>query len=137
MPPMFSLLCILSFIGSGLSAFLYFFMAVYYNEIYTRFESGEVVVPGLELFMTGGIPFFLLESLLNALSFVGVLFMWKRRIIGFHLYTAAQVFLLMVPVAFLEGRPFMAADAFISGAFVLLYYIQLRRLGLFSTNNNS
>lgn len=136
-PPMFVLLCVLSFIGSGLSAFLYFVMAINFDFVVGQFESGEIVMPQLELFLTGGMSFFLLESILNALAFVGVRLMWQRKLVGFHLYTAAQVFLALVPVAFLEGRPFMIADTFLSGAFVLLYYMQLRRFGLFNSQSGS
>ncbi len=128
---MFVLLCTLSFIGSGLSAFIYFFMAANFDEISQKIISGEFSVPNFDLFITGGAPFFLLESILNAVAFGGVMFMWNRKIIGFHLYTAAQLFLSMVPTAFLKGHPFLATDAVMSGIFVLLYYLQMRRFGFF------
>lgn len=128
-PPMFVLLCTLSFIGSGISAFMYLIMALNFEEMSRMMEDSEFAVPNLSLFLTGGAPFFMLESILNAVAFAGVLYMWNRKITGFHLYTAAQLFLAMVPIAFLEGHPFMVTDAIISGLFVLLYYLQMKRFG--------
>lgn len=136
-PPMFVLICVLSFIGSGLSAFLYLVMALNFDLVVTQFENGEIEIPQLELFLTGGMSFFLLESLLNAISFIGVRYIWNKKLVGFHLYTASQLFLILVPVVFLKGHPFMVADALLSGVFVLLYYVQLRRFGLFDSNVGS
>ena len=132
-PPMFVVLCVLSFIGSGMPALAYTFMAANFNEVVTMAESGQVMLPdNFSLFLSGGPAFFALEALLNAVSFGGVWAMWYRRAIGFHLYAGAQLFLALVPTAFLEGNPFLVADAVLSAGFVLMYYLQLKRQGVFS-----
>jgi len=96
-PKILTILCILSFIGSGMGMIAYLFYGLMFNEVETMIEEGQFAFPGIEILMSGGNKYFLMGSLLYLISFAGVLFMWKMRAIGFHLYTAAQILMLILP----------------------------------------
>ncbi len=120
-PKILTILCILSFIGSGMGMIAYLFYRLMFNEVETMIEEGQFAFPGIEILMSGGNKYFLMGSLLYLISFAGVLFMWKMRAIGFHLYTAAQILMLILPFLALENYPVPFVDFIITLIFILLY----------------
>lgn len=121
-----TVLCILTFIGSGLAAFSNLFIYLSFDEVRYIFEDYDLDFPELELIFSGGKTFFIGGFILYMLSLSGALQMWKLRKIGFHFYTAAQLFILLLPVVMLKSYPFSFVGLFITAAFIYGYYSQLK-----------
>ena len=125
-PELLTMLCILTFIGSGLAAFanLTFFLS--YDEIQYMFDDLSKEFPEIALILNGGKKFFIAGFILYTISLMGALQMWKLRKIGFHLYTAAQVFILILPVVTIESFEISIFGILITVAFILSYFSQLK-----------
>lgn len=65
--------------------------------------------------------FYLAQSVLYLLSLIGAILMWNLRKMGFHIYTVAQILLLISYNLFLSSQPFPLIPLFISITFILLY----------------
>lgn len=121
-----TVLCILTFIGSGLAAFSNMFIYLSFDEVRYIFDDYGFDFPELEMIFSGGKTFFMGGFILYILSLAGALQMWKLKKIGFHLYTAAQIFILLLPVVSLKSYPFSFFGLFITAAFIYGYYSQLK-----------
>ena len=88
----------------------------------------------IEEFLNTPRSFFLWSALLYAVSLAGVILMWRLQKIGFHLYTLAQLFVLLITVLFLGKERLPLGDVMFTLLFVTYYYFALRRLGVFSYN---
>lgn len=125
-PELLTAFCVLSYIGSGMGALVYSMYGLFYPSMRQMFESGEINFPGLDILMTGGQKYFITGSVLFSASFAGVFFMWKLKSIGFHLYTGAQILLLLLPFLLLKDYPFPYVDGLLTLAFILVYRIYLK-----------
>ncbi|MCD4747483.1 MAG: hypothetical protein K8R58_14395, partial [Bacteroidales bacterium] len=96
-PDLLTVLCILTFIGSGIRAFSSFFISISYNEAITFWEETEFNIPEMEIIMSGGKGFFVTGFIFYTVALFGAIQMWKLKKIGFHLYTVAQILLLILP----------------------------------------
>jgi hypothetical protein len=76
--------------------------------------------------------FFLCSALLYGLSLAGVILMWNLRKSGFHLYTLAQLLILLVTLLFLGRERVPLGDIMFTLLFITYYYVALRNLGVFS-----
>lgn len=121
-----TLLCILTFIGSGLAAFSNFFIYLSYEEMLTIVDDYEVEIPGFDMMMSGGTRFFITGFILYTISWVGALQMWKMKKIGFHLYTGAQIFILLLPVILIPSYPFSFFSLLLTLVFIIGYAINLK-----------
>jgi len=121
-----TVLCILTFIGSGLAAFSNLFIYLSYEEMLTIVDEYEIEIPGFDMMMSGGRRFFITGFILYTLSGVGALQMWKLRKIGFHLYTGAQLFILLLPVAMIESYQFSIFSLLFTATFIAGYAINLK-----------
>lgn len=117
------ILCILTFIGSGLGVFSYGIIGL----LHDFFTNNLSLVPDeqnrdlIEMMLSAGKSFFFLNTLLYAISFFGALKLWKLEKIGFHLYTASQLALLIIPMLFIKGFPTNGISIFLTLLFVLGY----------------
>ncbi|MGC8864160.1 MAG: hypothetical protein ACP5O2_00410 [Bacteroidales bacterium] len=127
-PDMLSALCILTFIGSGVGAFVYWTYGLFFSELQSMYESGALTFPGLDVILSGGQKYFLSGAVLFSASLTGAILMWKMRAAGFHLYTAAQVLLSLLPVVMIKEYPFPVVDFAITALFILLYSRYLSRM---------
>ena len=125
-PELLTLLCILTFIGSGLAAFSYFFIFISYDEIGTMMKEMDFDFSGFEIMMSGGKRFFAAGFILYSISLGGAIQMWKLNKIGFHLYTAAQVFILILPVVMIKSLPFSIFSLLLTLVFILGFFSQLK-----------
>ncbi len=82
--------------------------------------------PGIEEIFSGGKRFFLTGFILYSISFAGALQMWKLRKIGFHLYTVAQIFILILPVVMIKSYQLPFLGILVSSVFVFGYYSNLK-----------
>ena len=121
-----TILCILTFIGSGLASFSNLFIYLSYEEMLTIIEDYKVEIPGFEMMMSGGKRFFITGFILYTFSWVGALQMWKLKKIGFHLYTGAQIFILLLPVILIPSYPFSTFSLLFTGVFIAGYALNLK-----------
>lgn len=125
-PDLLTILCILSFVGSGLAAFSNLVLFLTYDEMDIMLEELKLEMDEIRLLLSGGKSFFVSGFFLYAISLAGVTAMWKLRKVGFHLYTASQVFLLILPVVSIEDFPFSIAGLLLTASFILGYATQLK-----------
>ncbi len=129
-PKWLTVLCILTFIGSGLNTLCYLLMAgnldtitdvlLYsdtYQELYASVPDMEAAV---EKLVSLGAGFFWIQALLYAASLSGAVCMFKRIYAGFHIYTIAQCLLILWSMYRMDwGVPY--GTIFLSGGFIALY----------------
>ncbi|MBE0638032.1 MAG: hypothetical protein IH598_05905 [Bacteroidales bacterium] len=120
-PNWLTALCILTFIGSGMSNISFLMIYFSYEEALPLMKEFGSIVPGMELFASAGRNFFLTGFILYFLSLVGASLMWQLRKIGFHFYTASQIMLVLLPVVYIKGFPFPLLEASITAIFILFY----------------
>lgn len=121
-----TVLCILTFIGSGTSMLANGFLFLTIEPVKQLLEQQSTYLfLGTEIdmgFLLEINPvFFLLQSLALLVSIIGATQMWQLKKIGFHLYTVSQIVLLILPKLFINGLPFPMLELMISGVFVYLY----------------
>lgn len=121
-----TVLCVLTFIGSGLAAFSNLFIYLSFEEMITIIDEYEVEIPGFDMMMSGGKRFFITGFILYNFSWVGALQMWKQRKIGFHLYTGAQIFILLLPVIMIPAYPFSIFSLLFTAVFIGGYALNLK-----------
>ena len=127
-PELLKILCILTFIGSGLSLVSNLIMFMTIDIVREYFEKGmfdfleeNMDLSALEILVSINSIYFLLQALLFALAIYGAYIMWNLRKLGFHFYVIAQIILLILPQIFLPGLPFPTFELIISAIFVTLY----------------
>ncbi len=124
-PGLLTILCILSFIGSGLASVSNFFVYFNYEVILEMIEEESFQAMGYDFGVFGKISrsYFLISALLQVLSFNGVRLMWSLRRAGFHLYAISQLLLLIVSTIYIY-KPldmFPMFDLLLATIFILLY----------------
>jgi len=129
-PNLLTVLCILTFIGSGLNAFSNLMVFIFFDAS-MKFAAEMVKafkLPGMELFLDAKPLYFAVTALINALALAGAILMWQLRKTGFHMYTVAQILVIIAPMYFfkLPGPDFFSI--LLSGAFVLLYASTLKKM---------
>ncbi|HEY9115309.1 MAG TPA: hypothetical protein VIN10_11475 [Bacteroidales bacterium] len=130
-PELLKLLCILTFIGSGLSMLSNVALFSVIDQIREMFAEDPIyMVFGVEMnmsiFLNVNPWFFMIQAVLYSLSFSGALQMWKLNKIGFHIYSVAQILLLIVPKIFIPDMPFPAIDLILTGSFIYFYYLNVK-----------
>lgn len=130
-PVLLKVLCILTFIGSGLSFLSNASVYVFFDWFKDLFlNHSDMIWMGSKMDFSSLFQinrfYFLLSAILFLLSLVGAMYMWKLNKVGFHLYTLAQIALLIIPKFFIPSYPFPLFPILFSGLFVYLYYSHLR-----------
>ncbi len=127
-PERLNILCILTFVGSGISALSSLIMYFSIDGIQVLFENGafdfvddNASLEALELLIGVNSTFFILNALIFALSFYGALLMFNLRKFGFHLYTISQILLVIISQVYLPNLPFPFFKVMISLIFIALY----------------
>ncbi len=127
-PTLVSVLCILSFIGSGLGVLVMLLLVIGAGS----FMSFLGKIPGFGDAMGGsgaggGIVFLILSLLLNAGTLFGAIMMWKMKKIGFWIYAGSYVLQFIMPMILIGGR-FSIFGLIIMAAFIVLYGINLKHM---------
>jgi len=121
-PPLLSALCILSFAGNGIAFLVYLFAAVNNREavdfIIKRSSSHDPskYTP----------VYFLIFVMLYAISFSGVLKMWKLKKTGFRFYITSQTAILFLPVFWSGKEAFSPVALIFTILFAGLYATRLK-----------
>jgi hypothetical protein len=129
-PKMLTILCILTFIGSGMNFFSSFTISVFHETFVTlgavvaeRFE-----LPGIEMILNADPAFFWLSTIFYILSFTGAWMMWTLKKAGFHIYTISQILLILAPMYFFQLHGPALPDIILSGTFIILYSTHLKQM---------
>jgi len=129
-PELLTVLCILTFIGSGTSMLANGVLYLMFDQLKELIEQqsvfsfmGSEVDLSFLLDIKSG--FFLTQLLIYALSLYGAVQMFQLRKIGFHIYAIAQIALLIIPKIFVPNLPFPFFELMVSAVFVYLYYKNL------------
>ena len=132
-PKSLQLLCILTFIGSGLSAFSYFIFSVALDKVREVVQLNEMTflnsADEKKIIATMlGMPryYFVIHFTLYAASLFGAYLMWNLRKVGFHMYAISQIFLLIIYNIFLPNAQFPIFPLIVTLFFILLYAGHLR-----------
>jgi hypothetical protein len=125
-PELLTLLCIFTFIGSGLAAFSYFVVFISYEEFTKAFDELGMDMPEVDLILSAGKRFFLTGFILYGISLFGAIRMWRLKKSGFHFYTVAQVFILLLPNAMIISYQFSVLGLLVTVAFIVAYASQLK-----------
>lgn len=129
-PRLLSVLCVLTFLGSGLNVLSSLSIIVLHETFQTILQQliEQFDLPGMDILIQAPKEFFLVSAVLYAGSFSGAVLMWQLRKIGFHVYTISQILLLIAPLYFLKLPGPSVVDLFLTGFFVILYSTQLRSM---------
>lgn len=125
-PETLSILCVLTFIGSGLAAFSNLVIYLSYNMLFETYESGGLNLPGTDLIFSYTKSFFFVSSIFYSISLAGAIRMWRLKKVGFHIYAIAQILLLIIPTLYIKTSQFPLPAVLITSAFILFYYRHLK-----------
>ena len=120
-PPLLTILCILTFIGSGMGFFGFLGGTLQYE---TTMEALKVIYadfPEASYLLNAPHKFFVIATVLMGASLLGAIFMWNLRKIGFHLYALAQIIYLILPFIFFSGETNQFLNIITTALFVYLY----------------
>ncbi len=125
-----TILCILTFIGSGLNAFSSLFIAGFFDTFVVVAEEilERLNLPEMDMLLNATPEFFFITGLLYIVSITGAVMMWRLRKVGFHVYTVAQILLLIAPMYFLKLPSPSIIELLFSGLFIILYSSQLKQM---------
>jgi hypothetical protein len=123
-PAFLSALCILTFIGSGISFLGYFIVSLFFNEAseiiikYSAWHSTEAVSP----------LYFTALMAMAAVSLTAAIRMWKLHRDGYYLYLISQMIILFLPVICIGLQAFSVTNAIFTAIFIIGYRINRKYL---------
>lgn len=127
-PTLLTVLCILTFISSGLNIFSGLFIAGFYDAFVV--VAGELAkklnFPGIDLLLEMKPLYFLVTALLYIGSLSGAILMMRLKKIGFHVYAVFQILLILAQMYFLHLPSPDFFEIIFSGLFILLYSMNLK-----------
>ncbi len=129
-PNLLTVLCILTFIGSGMNMVSSLVIAGFYDtftEVVLLF-SEKFKLPGIDVLLESKPIFFLVSGLLYAGSLVGAFLMFQLKKAGFHVYAIFQILLVLAPMYFMHLSGPGILDIIFSGIFILLYSSNLKSM---------
>ena len=123
-PDFLSALCILTFIGSSIAFFAYFFASVFFER------STELIIKYSSWSSAGQISplFFTLLMTLYAASLIGAIRMWKLHRDGFIIYTTAQFVIVILPLLWTNSHGLSATNIIFTAVFIAGYSLNLKWL---------
>jgi len=130
-PNFLTVLCILTFIGSGMNMMSSMIIAGFYDtfvEIIQVF-SEKFKLPGIDLLLEAKPGYFLVSALFYLGSLAGAMLMFRLKKAGFHVYTISQILLILTPMYFMHLPGPGIPDIIFSGAFILMYGANLKSMG--------
>lgn len=125
-PELLTLLCILTFIYSGLQTLSNLFILLNKDFISENIEGSGFQLEDFQPILDMPSQFFLLNTFLFAIVLAGAVLMWNLKKLGFHIYSLSQIALLFVISIFnpFNSTPF--AEILMTSMFILLYYRHLK-----------
>lgn len=131
-PTFLTVICILSFVGIGLSVIGYIgafaLLGVAESAMGNLAEMAEEAGGTATTASTGMIWAYIIVGFISAIvSLIGVIQMWKLKKSGFMLYTGATVVGLIMGIIF-SGVGASIVGIIISGAFIAMYGMNLKHM---------
>jgi hypothetical protein len=130
-PNLLTVICILTFIGSG----IYFFSSLMVFLFFNTFKAAAPEIAKIwklpemaEIFTNVSPFFFACMAGISLLAISGAVQMWKLHRMGFHIYAVAQILLIIAPMYFFRRPGPSIPDVLISGIFVMLYASNLKKM---------
>lgn len=130
--PMFlTVLCVLTFIASGLGALVSLFTPLFAEQIIEFMKTApnfdeEQMAEGIRVLQAGW-GYYLIVAALSAVSLMGAIFMWKLKKVGFHMYALSNLLLLFIPTLMLSIQ-MSWFSVFTMACFILLYALNFKSL---------
>jgi len=124
-------LCILTFIGSGLGIINFSILVIMPDFILKNLNvfPDPATQEFIKLIIvSGGSYFTIISFFLYIVSLAGAILMWKMYKVGFHLYTSAQLLLLIIPYLYIPEYPMSFMTIFITLAFIFSYSVYLKQM---------
>jgi hypothetical protein len=125
-PTLLSILCILTFIFSGMSVTGFFAVSVNYEQSLEVMRTAYGNMPEAGFLLQAPRDFFFISFILSALSLAGAILMWNLRKTGFHIYTASQLAMLAIPLLYFGSETNPLLNIIITTLFVYLYAKNLK-----------
>jgi hypothetical protein len=97
------------------------FKLVYQEGAFSAFILAKEQEEVMGLLFSTNPTYYLFQGLFYGLSLAGAIFMWNFRKPGFHMYTVAQIVLLILQQVYIPSLPFPAFEMLISALFVYFY----------------
>ena len=120
-PQLLTILCILTFVGSGLGVAGFFMVSVNFEATMEALRLIYADMPEASFLLDAPRDFFVLSLLLSAFSLLGAIFMWNLNKLGFHIYTSAQLIYLVLPFLYFSGETNPLLNIILTALFVYLY----------------
>lgn len=137
-PSFLSVLCVLTFIGSGCSLLSYLSLGMSFNTLRTlvlesdTYEAYFAMAPNMRSSMEimFSVPrwYFFINGLLYAASLAGAILMWRLKRVGFHIYTIAQCLLILLGMLLVPGTGVPFGAIIWTGLFVAGYAANLKHM---------
>lgn len=127
-PRMLTIVCILTFIGSGMNLFSNLIIVLFFDsfKLVVANLTETLKLPGMEMLLQGPVMFFGALVLVYAGSLAGALLMWRLKKTGFHIYAISQILLILAPMYFFKIPAPGILDVLLAGVFILLYSMNLK-----------
>ncbi len=128
-PTTLSVLCILTFISSGLGC-LSALLTPVFSDVMIEFlkstpDYDEVVMNEAIIILQAGWGFYLISFTLGLGSLAGAVLMWKLKKTGFHFYALSNLGLLFAPML-MFSMAISWAGILLTTSFILLYAVNLK-----------
>ena len=120
-PPLLTILCILTFIGSGMGFIGFMGVALQYEATIEALKVIYADFPEASYLLNAPHKFFVIATILMGASLLGAIFMWNLKKIGFHIYASAQIIYLILPFIFFNGEANPLLNVITTALFVYLY----------------
>ena len=115
-PTFLTVLCILTFVGSGLGLLYGLLAIVAAGAIKGLLES----IPGMSQMNGEGMMLIVISAALSAASLFGAIMMWKMKKLGFYIYVAAQIAAVAIS--------FTVMGLIFSLLFLVLYFLNFKHM---------
>ncbi len=125
-PEFLSILCVLTFIGSGLAAFSNLVIYFSFDMLLLTYNDGGLNLPGSDIIFTFNKSFYIFSFVIYLSSFSGAMLMWRLRKVGFHVYAISQILLLILPTLYVSTDQFPLFGVLLTTTFILFYYRHLK-----------
>lgn len=125
-PQLLTILCIFTFIGSGMGVLGFFAVLVNYETSMEALKLLYADVPEANFLLNAPQDFFLVTFILMAFSVFGAILMWNLRKIGFHFYTSSQLIYLILPFIYFNNETNPMLNIILTALFVYLYSRNLK-----------
>ncbi len=119
-PTFLTILCILTFIGSGLGILGSLLLFVGAGAIMSYLGSMGGAAGA------GGMGYVVALLILSGASLFGAIQMWQLKKMGFFIYTGAAIVGIILPLLF--GMGFSTFGAIITIAFIVMYYLNVKHM---------